>query len=66
MPCTLRPVNPIRSGSTFPEEDMTAELSILNLMAQASIPVQVIMAILILASVVSWAVIFSKRQLLSA
>ncbi len=44
---------------------MTAELSILNLIAQASVPVQVIMAILILASVVSWAVIFSKRQLLS-
>ncbi|MGQ0618791.1 MAG: protein TolQ [Panacagrimonas sp.] len=44
---------------------MNAELSIPHLIAQASILVQIIMAILVLASVVSWAVIFSKRQLLS-
>ena len=44
---------------------MNAELSIAHLIAQASVLVQVIMALLVLASVVSWAVIFSKRQLLS-
>jgi biopolymer transport protein TolQ len=44
---------------------MNANLSLAHLIAQASIPVQFIMAILILASVSSWAVIFSKRSLLS-
>lgn len=44
---------------------MNAELSIAHLIAQASVLVQVIMGLLVLASVVSWAVIFSKRQLLS-
>ena len=44
---------------------MNAELSIAHLIAQASVLVQIIMGVLILASVVSWAVIFSKRQLLS-
>jgi len=44
---------------------MNAELSIAHLIAQASVLVQVIMGVLILASVVSWAVIISKRQLLS-
>jgi biopolymer transport protein TolQ len=44
---------------------MNAELSIAHLIAQASVLVQIIMGVLILASVVSWAVIISKRQLLS-
>ena len=44
---------------------MNADLSITHLIAHASVLVQVIMGLLILASVVSWAVIFSKRQLLS-
>ncbi|TDU31968.1 cell division and transport-associated protein TolQ [Panacagrimonas perspica] len=44
---------------------MNAELSIAHLIAQASVLVQIIMGVLILASVVSWAVIVSKRQLLS-
>jgi biopolymer transport protein TolQ len=44
---------------------MNAELSITHLIAQASFLVQLVMAILVLASVVSWAVIFSKRSLLS-
>ncbi|MGQ0697661.1 MAG: protein TolQ [Panacagrimonas sp.] len=44
---------------------MNADLSIAHLIAQASILVQVVMAILLLASVVSWAVILSKRTLLS-
>jgi biopolymer transport protein TolQ len=42
-----------------------ATISITGLIMQASIPVQIIMALLIIASVVSWAVIISKRQLLS-
>jgi biopolymer transport protein TolQ len=44
---------------------MNAELSIVHLIAHASVLVQIIMGLLVLASVVSWAVIFSKRQLLS-
>ncbi len=44
---------------------MNANLSLGHLIAQASIPVQFIMAILVLASVSSWAVIFAKRSLLS-
>ena len=44
---------------------MNAELSITHLILQASLLVQAVMAILILASVVSWAVILSKRGLLS-
>lgn len=44
---------------------MNANLSLAQLISQASIPVQFIMALLILASVSSWAVIFAKRSLLS-
>jgi len=44
---------------------MNANLSLAHLIAQASVPVQFIMAILILASVSSWAVIFAKRSLLA-
>ncbi|MGQ0503284.1 MAG: protein TolQ [Panacagrimonas sp.] len=44
---------------------MNADLSIAHLIVQASILVQVIMAILLLASLVSWAVILSKRSLLA-
>lgn len=44
---------------------MNAELSITHLIVQASVPVQLIMGLLVLASVVSWAVIISKRQLLA-
>ena len=44
---------------------MNAELSITHLILQASLRVQAVMAILILASVVSWAVILSKRGLLA-
>ena len=43
---------------------MTAELSPLALMFQASIPVQIVMILLILASLVSWTIIFTKRRLL--
>jgi biopolymer transport protein TolQ len=43
---------------------MTAQLSLGQLVLQASFVVQVIMFLLLLASVVSWAVIFGKRRLL--
>lgn len=43
---------------------MNGELSIGHLIAQASFLVQVIMGMLLMASIVSWAVIFSKRSLL--
>ncbi|WP_428309157.1 protein TolQ [Hydrocarboniphaga sp.] len=44
---------------------MNGNLSLAQLITQASVPVQFIMALLILASVSSWAVIFAKRSLLS-
>ena len=43
---------------------MTAQLSLGQLVLQASFIVQLIMFLLLLASVVSWAVIFGKRRLL--
>ena len=45
--------------------EATTNLSIGHLIAQASVPVQLIMALLLLASVISWAVIFAKRSLLA-
>jgi biopolymer transport protein TolQ len=42
----------------------TAQLSVGHLVLQASFAVQVIMLMLLLASVISWAVIFGKRRLL--
>jgi biopolymer transport protein TolQ len=43
---------------------MTAQLSLGQLVADASLLVQLIMILLLVASVVSWAVIFSKKRLL--
>jgi biopolymer transport protein TolQ len=43
---------------------MTAQLSLGQLVLQASFTVQLIMFLLLAASVVSWAVIFAKRRLL--
>jgi biopolymer transport protein TolQ len=40
---------------------MGEQLSIIRLVAQASIPVQIVIAILMLASLYSWAIIFRKR-----
>ena len=40
---------------------MTPDLSIVRLVLQASIPVQVVLALLALASLSSWAIIFRKR-----
>jgi len=43
---------------------MAQELSIIRLVMEASIPVQIVIALLVLASIVSWAIIFSKRRML--
>jgi biopolymer transport protein TolQ len=40
---------------------MGEPLSVLNLVAQASIPVQIVIALLVLASLYSWMIIFRKR-----
>jgi biopolymer transport protein TolQ len=44
---------------------MTPQLSLTHLVLGASLPVQVIMLLLLLASVVSWAVILGKQRLLA-
>jgi biopolymer transport protein TolQ len=44
---------------------MTTDMSILNLIMQASIPVQIVMLILLAASITSWSIIFSKRRIIS-
>ena len=44
---------------------MASQLSLTHLVAQASFPVQVVLVLLLLASVISWAVIFGKRRLLA-
>jgi biopolymer transport protein TolQ len=44
---------------------MTPQLSLAHLVMQASIPVQIIMLLLLAASVISWAVILGKRRLLA-
>ena len=44
---------------------MPADLSIIRLVLQASIPVQLVLALLAFASVMSWAIIFSKRAVIS-
>ncbi|MFQ5609101.1 MAG: protein TolQ [Woeseiaceae bacterium] len=43
---------------------MTADLSIVHLLVNASMPVQIVMLILIGASVMSWTIIFTKRRLI--
>src|SRR5579864_6240496 len=42
---------------------MNGQLSIIRLVAEASIPVQIVVALLLLASLISWAIIFRKRLL---
>jgi biopolymer transport protein TolQ len=44
---------------------MPADLSIIRLVLDASIPVQLVLALLAFASVMSWAIIFSKRSVIS-
>jgi biopolymer transport protein TolQ len=43
---------------------MTADMSVLGLLFEASLPVQIVMLLLIGASVVSWSIIFTKRRLI--
>ncbi|MCG8371052.1 MAG: protein TolQ [Proteobacteria bacterium] len=43
---------------------MTADLSVVGLLMGASLPVQIVMLLLIAASVVSWSIIFTKRRLI--
>lgn len=43
---------------------MTTDLSLIALVMQASIAVQIVMLLLILASIMSWSIIFTKRRLL--
>jgi biopolymer transport protein TolQ len=40
---------------------MGEQLSVINLVAQASLPVQIVIALLLLASLYSWMIIFRKR-----
>lgn len=43
---------------------MTADMSVIHLLIEASFPVQIVMLLLIAASVASWSIIFTKRRLL--
>jgi len=43
---------------------MTADMSVVGLLMEASLPVQIVMLLLIGASVVSWSIIFTKRRLI--
>ena len=44
---------------------METDLTLIGLLLEASIPVQGVMLLLVLASLVSWSIIFSKRRLLA-
>ena len=43
---------------------MSGQLSLIQLIVQASVPVQIVIGLLLLASLTSWAIIFRKRLLL--
>ena len=43
---------------------MTADMTVVGLLIEASIPVQLVMLLLIIASLVSWSIILSKRRLI--
>ena len=43
---------------------MTADMSVIGLLIEASLPVQLVMLLLIGASLVSWSIIFTKRRLI--
>ena len=43
---------------------MTADVSVIGLLLDASIPVQIVMLLLIFASLMSWNIIFTKRRLI--
>ncbi len=44
--------------------DVTPDMSVVGLLLEASIPVQLVMLLLIGASLVSWSIIFTKRRLI--
>ena len=43
---------------------MTSDTSVLGLMLDASIPVMLVMVLLVMASLMSWSIIFAKRKLI--
>ena len=43
---------------------MTSDMSILGLLLEASLPVQIVMLLLALASIMSWSIILTKRRLI--
>lgn len=43
---------------------MTGDMSVIGLLIEASIPVQVVILLLIIASLMSWSIIFTKRRLI--
>ena len=43
---------------------MTADMTVIGLLIEASLPVQIVMLLLIGASLVSWSIIFTKRRLI--
>jgi biopolymer transport protein TolQ len=43
---------------------MTADMSVISLLWQASMPVQIVMLLLLGASLMSWSIIFTKRRLI--
>ncbi len=43
---------------------MTADMSVIGLLWEASMPVQIVMLLLLAASVMSWSIIFTKRRLI--
>ncbi|MCH8059889.1 MAG: protein TolQ, partial [Proteobacteria bacterium] len=43
---------------------MTPDMSVVALMLHASLPVQLVIILLIGASVMSWSIIFTKRRLI--
>ena len=43
---------------------MNADMSVISLLLDASIPVQIVILLLIGASVMSWSIIFTKRRLI--
>ncbi len=43
---------------------MTADMSVIGLLLDASMPVQIVMLLLVIASLMSWSIIFTKRRLI--
>ena len=44
---------------------METDLTVISLILKASIPVKAVMLLLVLASIISWSIIFSKRRLIA-